>query len=834
MLTPTSRYFGCSVLSGSCPQRFAAPSDNPNNHPNNLPNKGMLRCHEAVRTVQGREATKVDATTGSTFGELLRSYRHSANLTQEELAGRTGLTPQAIGLLERGERRRPHKYTVVQLAKALGLTGQDLARFEAAARRSSIHRVAAEPSHDALPTPATSLVGRDHEATSAARLLLREEVRLLTLTGPGGVGKTRLAVEVAGRSGKAFADGCAFVPLAPLRDVTLFPTVLTETLGIKEVAGETPQETLMQHLRDRQMLLVLDNFEHLPAAALVVAALVGACPQLTVLVTSRAPLHVGGERQFPVPPLPLPEAEDLASGDVVEHYSPAVELFRQRAQAVITAFELTATNAITVARICQKLDGLPLAIELAAARVKLFPPKALLDRLDRRLQLLRGGARDLPERQQTLRDTVTWSYDLLGAGEQALFRRLAVFAGGCSLEAVEDVCGSKEEDKQVESSVMEILASLVDNSLLVSRSESTTRQEEDEQARFTMLETIREYALERLRSSGEVEEVQRKHAQYYVAMAEAAQPEVSKQWDEAEWWSKFTRLEREHDNLRAALGWAVENRELETAARLAIALWWIWIERGYLSDGRRWMEAILAVDGAEGPSQGTPHALSARTKAYLLQITGILAMAQGDHDYAMALHEEGMRVYRELGHKKGVSASLRELGFVAYEQGDYERAVRLHGQSLALARRFGTTFGVAWSLRALGDAVRGQGDLRRARSLLEESLALSRSKEYAWGIARTLASLGNVACEAGEYTRASRLYEESLELGWRRMGLNHTILVCLEGLARVAVAQGRMERAARLFGTAAALREDRGWPLPPVKRAEHDRTVAAAHGGTRG
>jgi predicted ATPase len=691
----------------------------------------------------------------------------------------------------------------VQLAKALGLTGQDLARFEAAARRSSIHRVAAEPSHDALPTPATSLVGRDHEATSAARLLLREEVRLLTLTGPGGVGKTRLAVEVAGRSGKAFADGFAFVPLAPLRDVTLFPTVLTETLGIKEVAGEAPQETLMQHLRDRQMLLVLDNFEHLPTAALVVAALVGACPQLTVLVTSRAPLHLGGERQFPVPPLPLPEAEDLASGDVLEHYSPAVELFRQRAQAVIPAFELTATNAITVARICQKLDGLPLAIELAAARVKLFPPKALLDRLDRRLQLLRGGARDLPERQQTLHDAVTWSYDLLGAGEQALFRRLAVFAGGCSLEAVEAVCGS-EEDEWVENSVLEMLASLVDNSLLVSRSESSMRQEEDEQPRFTMLETIREYALERLESSGELEEVQRKHAQYYLALAEAGQPDASKQWDEAEWWSKFTRLE--------------------------IAMWWFWIERGYLSDGRRWMEAILAVDGAKGPSGGTPHALSARTKAYLLQVTGILAMAQGDHDYAMALHEEGMRVYRELGHKKGVSASLRELGFVAYEQGDYERAVRLHGQSLALARGFGTTFGVAWSLRALGDAVRGQGDLRRARALLEESLALSRSKEHAWGIARTLASLGNVACEAGEYTRASRLYEESLELGGRRMGLNHTILVCLEGLARVAVAQGRMERAAHLFGTAAALREDWGWPLPPSKRTEHDRTVAAAHG----
>ena len=505
-----------------------------------------------------------------------------------------------------------------------------------------------------------------------------------------------------------------------------------------------------------------------------------------------------------------------------------MELFRQRAQAVTSTFELTATNATTVAQICRRLDGLPLAIELAAARVKLFSPQALLNRLDRGLHLLTGGARDLPERQQTLRETVAWSYDLLNPAEQALFRRFAVFAGGCSLEAIEAVCVS-EEDEQAASSVLETVASLVDNSLLVSRSESSTHQEDDE-PRFTLLETIREYALERLASSGEVEEVQRKHAQHYLALAEAAQLEASKRWDEVEWWSKlFTQLEKEHDNLRAALSWAVQNLEVEAGARIAIALWWFWLERGYLSDGRQWMEALLALDGAEGRTEEAPYTLPARMKAYLLQVAGILAMAQGDHDNAAALHEEAMSVYREMGHKKGVSASLRELGLVAYEQGDYEPAVRLHEQSVALAREGGTKFGIAWSIRALADAVRGQGDLERASMLLEESLALSRDKEHAWGIARTLASLGSVACEAGEYVRASRLYEESLELG-RRMGLKHTILLCLEGLARVAVAQGRMERAARLCGAAAALREERGWPLPPAKRAEHDLTVAAARG----
>jgi non-specific serine/threonine protein kinase len=391
---------------------------------------------------------------------------------------------------------------------------------------------------------------------------------------------------------------------------------------------------------------------------------------------------------------------------------------------------------------------------------------------------------------------------------------------------VEAVCAS-EEDEQVGSSALEKVASLVDNSLLVSRLGTAVAQE-DEEPRFTMLETIREYAMERLASSGEAEEVQRKHALYYLALAEAAQPEASGSPDGVAWWSLFLgRLEREYGNLRAALGWAVQNRELETGARFAIALWRLWIERSHTSEGRQWMEEVLALDGAEGRTGEAPRALPARTRAYLLHVAGILATAQGDHDRAVALLEESISVYRDLGHNKGVSASLRELGFVAYEQGDYERAVRLHEQSVALAREFSTPFGIAFSLRALANALCARGDLERATKLLEESLALSRSLKNVWGIVRTLASLGSVACEAGEYTRARRLYEESLELG-RRVGLKHTILPCLEGLARVAAAQGRMERVAWLCGAAAALREDTGWPLSPARRVEHDRTVAAA------
>jgi predicted ATPase/DNA-binding XRE family transcriptional regulator len=752
----------------------------------------------------------VDTGTGLAFGDLLRRRRASAGLTQEDLAESTGLTPQAISLLERGERRRPQRYTVRKLAESLSLEGEALAEFESAARRPSARSRPTGALRGALPTPPTPLVGREDEVAEVAGLLTREDVRLLTLMGPGGVGKTRLALEVALLSREAFANGTAFVSLAPLRDAAVVPSAIAKAFGVREVAGQALLQTLGQHVGDGRALVVLDNLEHLPAAVPLVVDLMGACPGLTVLATSRAPLHLTGERQFPLGPLPTRTNEQGTSA--------TVELFRQRALTVAPHFELTDANRATVARICQRLDGLPLAVELAAARVKLFPPKALLERLNRGLELLAGGARDLPERQRTLHDTVAWSYDLLDEDERRLFRRLAVFVGDFSLEAAEATCGPGEEGN-----FLDTLASLVDNSLLLSRAE-TTANVENEEPRFAMLETIREYAAERLESGGEADEIHRAHALYYLALAEATQPESAVPTQRDWWW---TRLERELDNLRAALRWAIQKGERDTAARFALALWRFWSAR-HLGEGFRWLEAILAMGGTAGAEPER----QARRRAFLLLIAGILATRHGDYDRAVALDEASLATYRDLGHKKSTHGPLRELGTVAYHRGDYARAVHLGEQALAVAREFGNASGSALAACNLADALRAQGELEGARTLLQESQSSLRQQEQTLpninALVNTLTRLGSIQCETGDYARAEESYVESLRLMWQYVGRAYETAACLEGLARVAAMQDRPTRAAWLLGVSAALRDEMGTPLTPIARADHDHASEAA------
>ena len=746
------------------------------------------------------------------FGDLLRRHRASANMTQEDLARSTGLTPQAIGLLERGERKRPHGYTVQVLGEALGLEGQGFAEFEAAARRPPGGSTVAQPFPRTVPAPPTPLIGREQEVATLSDLLRREELRLVTVTGPGGVGKTRLALEVAARSSEAFADGVVFVALAPVRDRELVSSALAQALGIKDAGDRPLQDTLKQHLENKQMLLLLDNFEHLLETAPQVGNLLRASAGLTVLATSRAPLRLGGERQFPLAPLSLTEQPS-------ERRSAAVQLFDERARAVSPGFQLHDGNVAAVREICRRLDGLPLAIELAAARVKLFSPKALLERLDQRLPLLSGGARDLPERQQTLRDTVAWSYDLLKPGERALFGRLAVFAGGFSLDAVETVCGQDDRDEEA---VLETLASLVDNSLVVSRVDASSDPESDE-PRFTMLETIREYAAERLGPDGEVH---RAHAMYYLALAEAVQPEVLPAGTLTDW---LVVLDREHDNMRAALRWAIRHRQVDTGTRLVLMLWRFWPERHHVSEGRRWMEAVLALGEPDG---GVAEAsLPARRWAFLHLVTGILASGQGDYDRAVELYEKSLALYRNMGHRKGTSGPLRELGVVAYRRGNYDLAVHLNEQALEISREFGSAFGSGLAVCTLSDVLRARGEIERARVLLEESAASLRRTQYplrvANALAITLSRLGSIECQVGRVGRASELFEESLRLALR-FGFTFDAVICLEGMARVDTMQDRPERAARLLGASAAQREGLGLTLLPVALPDHEHAVTAA------
>jgi predicted ATPase/DNA-binding SARP family transcriptional activator len=609
-----------------------------------------------------------------------------------------------------------------------------------------------------LPIPPYPLLGRERELNALAELVRRDGTRLVTLTGIGGIGKTRLALELVKRLAAEFRDGAGVALLATIQDPALVARTILESLGLPE-AGQDPEEALIGTLSGSRLLLLIDNFEQVLAAAPTVSRLVGAAPGVTVIVTSRAPLQLAAEQEFAVPPL----ADDEAA-----------ELFVTRAQAANPSFALSEQNAAAVAELCVRLDGLPLAIELAAARSKLLPPVALLVRLGNRLELLTGGRRDAPRHQQTLRMTLDWSYDLLDRDTQRLLAQLGVFAGGCTLAAAESVC-------RVESSVLEGLAALVDQSLVT--------QPESDEPRFTLLQLVRDYALERLSAFAEKDETRSRHLEYFVAFAEEAEPGLAGS-DQSDW---LVRVEREHDNLRAALAYALETKDSESALRLVVGVRRFWQIHGYLAEGRESLESALAL----------PHDVPSEVRANGLNMVGILAGEQGDFDAARASFTAAAEEGRAVGATRALSSVLVNLGNLAFFSGDTNAARELYKESIEHFASLGDLRGQALAKENIGLLSLTQDDAGEAVAWLAAARDLAREVGDELEVGRASRSLGAAMIELGEPAEAAALLGESLAIV-RALGDSHGIADCLEIFAGLAATTGEATRAAKLFGASDA------------------------------
>jgi predicted ATPase len=693
-------------------------------------------------------------------------------LSQESLAERSGVSVATIGSIEEGQRRHPYPRTLRALVDALELNPVEAATLLEASEAEApsppvptsepAQRAYAPPSAE-LPLPPTRLVGRDAEVARLSGMLQPPQpaIRLLTLVGPGGVGKTRLAIAVAAVVGPACADGVRFVDLATVDDAHLVAAAIVRALEVRESSGRTASEQLQLHLRDKQVLLLLDNFEHLRAAAPLLTELLASCPGLGLLVTSRSSLRVRGEHRVAVGPLGIPplapSREEIAA-------APAVQLFVERAMAVDASFSLNEDNAGAIAAICRRLEGVPLALELAAARVQLLTPNQLLRRLEHRLPTLVGGSADMPERQHTMRDALGWSHELLRPADQVLFRRLSVFVGGWGLDAAESVCS---DDRDLPpSQVLPGLDALLEHSLV----QPAGAGREPTEPRFEMLETVREYALDRLRESGEETAVRARHRDWLLGL-------VARRTPLSEDPAQVVRMEREQGNLQAAMRWTIERDEGALGLELGAGCWLFWYLRGRYTEGRSWLEQMLRLPSAAAPT---------RARAQALSWAGHLAYCQGDHGAAGELLADGRRVAEQLGDDMSVAMCLHGQANVARASGDAAMAWDLYGQRLALSQRLGDRVGQALSLWGMANLSFEQGDADRARGFADEALGLFRVEHYTWGIARAYFELGRCANSRGDRHSAAALLTEALSiqrnikdlqgLTWSLIALAHATL----------------------------------------------------------
>lgn len=702
-----------------------------------------------------------------------------------------------------------------------------------------------------LPVPLSNFIGREREIVEVKHLLLT--ARLVTLTGVGGNGKTRLAIQVASDVIDSFDEGVWWVELAALADERLIPQALAKALGVQEVPNQALSETLINYLRAKELLLVIDNCEHLIATCAQLAGqLLHGCADLKILATSREPLAIEGETVYQVPTLSLPELNAYSPTQLLK--SEAARLFVERARAMQPEFVLTEQNAEGVAQICRRLDGIPLAIELAAARVKLLRVEHLAARLDDRFNLLISGSRAVLPRHQTLRAMIDWSYDLLPEQARLLFRRMSVFAGGFTLEAAEQICS---DESLMKPAVLDVLGRLVDRSLVIV-------DQQQEEARYRMLETIREYAREMLSASGEEERVRNRHLDFFLKLAEEAEPKLHS----AEQVSWLNRLEREHDNMRAALRWSqTADDNIESGLRLAGAFGKFWEMRGYFREGRELLSTMLSKIKISGTA---PHAkalsvagnlafeqsefLAARSLleqsvsvyrelgavhkgglAEALRLLGYNATSMGEYEAASALLTENLSIMRELKNPSGIERALRQMGWHKFRTGNLDQAAKVFEEALALARQLGNKYEMSIVLSGLADVMFHQGDSERAATLEGESLRIAREIGYTWRVPASLGSLARIAIRQGDSKKAAMLLGESLTLR-REIGEQGGTAWCLEKFAEVASIQARhespsrrvedLQRAARLYGAAAALRASIGSTVDLIDKAEYERHLA--------